>query len=277
MSERASEPSDIGSAPRGTSGTEQMSEPQTTPVPIVAEADVPPVLSARALTRVFTGAAGDVRACDGIDLDVQPGQLLVIRGRSGSGKTTLLGLLGGLDRPTSGSVTVNGIDLATLSDEQVSGLRRDTLGFVFQSFGLLPMLSAAENVELPLRILHTDPVDRDARVAEVLELVGLARHADQRPYELSGGQQQRVALARALAPRPRILLADEPTGQLDSDTAVRVLDLIGELVDDHGIAAVVTTHYPPLMHRANRLVELHDGRLIEGDPLAPARGRHAAG
>ena len=247
-----------------------VTDPMTAPLAVVG----PPVLSARAVTRVYSGAGGDLIACDSVELDVRPGELVVIRGRSGAGKSTLLGLLGGLDRPTSGRVLVDGTDLATLSDEQVSGLRRDTLGFVFQSFGLLPMLSAAENVELPLRILHTDPASRDARVAEVLELVGLSRHAAQRPYELSGGQQQRVALARALAPRPRILLADEPTGQLDSDTAVRVLDLIGELVDGQGIAAVITTHFPPLMHRANRLFEMHDGKVTAAVPVS---GRHAAG
>src|SRR5699024_204133 len=144
-----------------------------------------------------------------------------------------------------------------LSDEQVSAIRRGTLGYVFQSFGLLPMLSAAENVEVPLRALRTPAAERDDRVAEVLDMVGLAGHEAQRPYELSGGQQQRVALARALAPRPEILLADEPTGQLDSETALRVLDLIGDLVSTQGIAAIVTTHFAPLMHRASRLLVMH--------------------
>ncbi|HET7735183.1 MAG TPA: ABC transporter ATP-binding protein [Nocardioidaceae bacterium] len=221
------------------------------------------VISARGLTRTFVTSAGEVHACVDVDLDVKAGELLVVRGRSGSGKTTLLGLLGGLDRPTSGSVLVEGRDLAELSDEQVSHLRRGTLGYVFQSFGLLPMLSAAENVEVPLRVVKTPPREREARVREVLELVGLADHADQRPYELSGGQQQRVALARALAARPRILLADEPTGQLDSDTAARMMDLIAELVDEQNIAAVVTTHYAPLMSVANRVVELRDGRVTD--------------
>lgn len=231
-----------------------------------------PVLSARALTKTFETAAGGVQACQDVDLDVRAGELVVIRGRSGAGKTTLLGLLGGLDRPTSGQVLMQGRDLATLSDEQVSELRRGTLGYVFQSFGLLPMLSAAENVEVPLRVLRMDPKARAARVAEVLEMVGLSGQADQRPYELSGGQQQRVGLARALAPRPQVLLADEPTGQLDSDTAARMLDLIGELVDGAGIAAVITTHFPPLMHRASRLMEMHDGRLLP--PATPVGGRH---
>ena len=220
-----------------------------------------PVISARGLTRVHTTSAGELRAVDGVDLDVEAGELLVVRGRSGSGKTTLLGLLGGLDRPTSGTVRVAGTDLAGLDDDRASALRRDTLGYVFQSFGLLPMLSAAENVEVPLRARRLDPEERRPRVAEVLDVVGLSAQADQRPYELSGGQQQRVALARALAPRPRVLLADEPTGQLDSETATRVLDLIGSLVEQERIAAVVTTHYTPLMRRASRLLVMHDGRV----------------
>ena len=223
-----------------------------------------PVVSARGLTRVFPAPGRDVRACDDIDLDVHRGELVVVRGRSGSGKSTLLGLLGGLDRPTSGTVQIEGTDLTAATDEEASELRRSTLGYVFQSFGLLPMLSAAENVEVPLRVLRRPAAERARRVAEVLEVVGLSDHADQRPYELSGGQQQRVALARALAPEPRVLLADEPTGQLDSETAVRVLELISGLVREHGIAAVVTTHFPPLMHSATRVLQLHDGRLGEG-------------
>jgi putative ABC transport system ATP-binding protein len=220
-----------------------------------------PVVTARGLTRIYPTPAGEVRALVDVDLDVSPGELVVVRGRSGSGKTTLLSLLGGLDRPTSGSVEVAGHDLGGLDDVQLSALRRDTLGYVFQSFGLLPMLSAAENVEVPLRVLRTDPAQRSERVAEVLDLVGLAEHRDQRPFELSGGQQQRVALARALAARPRVLLADEPTGQLDSETATRVLDLMGTLVDRQGVAVVVTTHFAPLMRRATRVLELSDGRL----------------
>ena len=219
------------------------------------------VLSARGLCRTYSTSGGDVHACVDIDLDVKSGELLVVRGRSGSGKTTLLSLLGGLDRPTRGRVLLEGADLTTMSDEEVSRLRRGTLGYVFQSFGLLPMLSAAENVEVPLRVIKASPKERAARVREVLDLVGLADHADQRPYELSGGQQQRVALARAIAARPRILLADEPTGQLDSETATRMMDLIAQLVEEHDLAAVVTTHYAPLMSRANRVVELRDGHL----------------
>src|SRR5690554_5666191 len=208
------------------------------------------VLRAAAVGRVFIGPAGDVHACTDVSLEVSPGELLVVRGPSGSGKTTLLNLLGGLDTPTTGSVWVGGVDLASMSEDELVQLRRDRLGYVFQSFGLIPVLSAAENVEVPLRIQGVEPAARDARVAEVLELVGLADHAAQRPYELSGGQQQRVGLARALAARPQILLADEPTGQLDSGTAASMMDLISDLVRSQGVAAVVATHDPVLIQRA---------------------------
>jgi putative ABC transport system ATP-binding protein len=223
-----------------------------------------PVLSATAVTRVFSTRAGPVTACNEVDLEVFAGELVVIRGPSGSGKTTLLNLLGGLDRPTSGSVRIDGRDLGTADESELAELRRHQLGHVFQSFALLPMLSAAENVEIPLRIGRMAPPLREARVRQVLEQVGLAEQADQRPFELSGGQQQRVGVARALAARPRILLADEPTGQLDSGTAAAIMDLIGELVTEQGIAAVVTTHHPPLMDRASRLLDIRNGRVTAG-------------
>jgi putative ABC transport system ATP-binding protein len=223
-----------------------------------------PVLRAASVSRVFTRASGDVHACTNVSLEVRAGELLVVRGPSGSGKTTLLNLLGGLDTPTSGTVWVGGVDLTAMSEDQLVLMRRHRLGYVFQSFGLIPILSAAENVEVPLRIQGMEPRARDARVAEVLELVGLADHAAQRPYELSGGQQQRVGLARALAAKPQILLADEPTGQLDSGTAATVMGLISDLVHSQGVAAVVATHDPILMQRADRVVELHDGALVAG-------------
>ena len=218
-------------------------------------------LRAEALTRTFTGPGGDVHACSGIDLEVNAGELLVVRGPSGSGKTTLLNLLGGLDVPTSGQVWIEGRELSGLTEDQLVEIRRDKLGFVFQSFGLIPVLTAAENIELPLRLQRMATADREARVAELLALVGLADHAAQRPYELSGGQQQRVGLARALAIRPPILLADEPTGQLDSNTAASIMELIGQLVHTRGVAAVIATHDPLLVQRADRVLELHDGRV----------------
>ena len=213
------------------------------------------------LTRTFTSAAGDVHACIDIDIDVAPGELVVVRGASGAGKTTLLNLLGGLDRPTSGRLWIGDVDTSGLDEEALAALRRERLGFIFQSFGLIPILSAAENVELPLRIAKTPPAERDARVAEALRLVGLADHAAQRPGELSGGQQQRVGIARAIAARPHVLIADEPTGQLDSRTAATVMDLISDLVHSQGLAAVVSTHDPLLVQRADRVIELHSGRV----------------
>lgn len=218
-------------------------------------------LRAEALTRTFPSPAGDVHACADIDLEVRAGELLVVRGASGAGKTTLLNLLGVLDRPSSGRVRIGETDTTGLDEDALAELRRDNLGFVFQSFGLIPVLSAAENVELPLRIAGTDPAERSERVAAALALVGLAEHAEQRPAELSGGQQQRVGIARAIVTRPRILIADEPTGQLDSRTAATVMDLIGELVHSQGLAAIVSTHDPLLVARADRVIELHDGRI----------------
>ncbi|MFC0198656.1 ABC transporter ATP-binding protein, partial [Microbacterium arthrosphaerae] len=213
------------------------------------------------LSRTFATATGDVHACVDIDIEVAPGELVVVRGASGAGKTTLLNMLGGLDRPTSGRVWIGDVDATALDEEALAALRRERLGFVFQSFGLIPILSAAENVELPLRIVKTPPAERDRRVAEALRLVGLAGHAAQRPGELSGGQQQRVGIARAIAAQLSFLLADEPTGNLDPRTAATVMDLIGDLVHSQGLAALVSTHDPLLVQRADRVIELHDGRV----------------
>jgi len=225
-------------------------------------------LRAESVSRVFETRGEAVHAVQEVSLEVRPGELLVVTGPSGAGKTTLLNLLGGLDRPTSGRVLLGDDELSALGEDELAAVRRDRLGYVFQSFGLIPVLSAAENVEVPLRLQRMPQAERDARVAESLELVGLGGHAAQRPYELSGGQQQRVGIARALAARPQLLLADEPTGQLDSGTAATVMDLIGELVHSRGVAAVVTTHDAALVRRADRVVELHDGRMKL--PTAPA-------
>jgi len=219
------------------------------------------VLGASEVSRVYSTAAGDVTACRDISFDVRAGELLVVSGASGAGKTTLLSILGTLDSPTSGSVLIGDTDVATLSADELITLRRDRLGFVFQSFGLIPILTAAENVEVPLRLRREDPAVRAARVAEVLELVGLSDHANQRPDELSGGQQQRVGIARALVARPDILIADEPTGQLDSGNAGIVMDLIQELVHSQGIAAIVATHDPMFVERADRVLHLRDGQV----------------
>ena len=224
------------------------------------------VLRGVGLGRRYGSGQIAVEALAGVDVEVRAGCLTVVRGPSGSGKTTLLNLLGGLDRPTSGRVLLGDDVLSELSEAELAAARRDRIGYVFQNFGLIPVLSAAENVEVPLRLRRMERGQRDERVAEVLELVGLTRHAGQRPGELSGGQQQRVGVARALVARPEVLIADEPTGQLDSETAERIMDLILEVTRIRGTATVVATHDPLLISRADEVLELRDGRVVAGHP-----------
>jgi len=215
------------------------------------------------LTRDFGSGETLVHALTGVSLEVAAGRLTAVTGPSGSGKTTLLNLLGGLDRPTSGRVLLDDTRvLSELPEAEVLAVRRRRIGYVFQTFGLIPVLSAAENVEVPLRLAQVEPKERSRRVAEALERVGLARHAHQRPHELSGGQQQRVGIARAVVAGPDILIADEPTGQLDSDTAATIMDLIVELAHERGLAAVVSTHDPALVARADHVVRLLDGTRL---------------
>jgi putative ABC transport system ATP-binding protein len=239
------------------------------PIFRAADAATAPALLATNLSRVFSTRGGNVTACADVNLEVYSGELAVVRGPSGAGKSTLLRLLGGLDTPTTGEVWVHGTKYSALDEEQRVSLRRDDLAFIFQSFGLIPVLTAAENVELPLRMSNTDPATRDSRVAEVLALVDLTEHAAQLPEELSGGQQQRVGIARALAVPPRILIADEPTAQLDSTNAAIIMDLLAGLAAEHGIAVVVATHDTDLAKRADRVIELLDGRV------RPSRAQHA--
>ncbi len=222
------------------------------------------VLRARGVRMTYGRGELAVHALRGVDLDVRRGELLVVRGRSGSGKTTLLNCLGGLDAPTSGTVALEGAELGALSPDALLALRARRTGFVFQSFGLLPLLTARENVGVPLRLHRTPPAEREERVDLALALVGLRAHAEQRPGELSGGQQQRVALARALVHRPAVLIADEPTGQLDSETGRAVLELLRAVVRSEGTTAVVATHDPALVELADRVVELRDGALVGG-------------
>ena len=224
------------------------------------------VLRGVGLGRRYGSGQIAVEALAGVDVEVRAGRLTVVRGPSGSGKTTLLNLLGGLDRPTSGRVLLGDDVLSELSEAELAAARRDRIGYVFQNFGLIPVLSAAENVEVPLRLRRMERGQRDERVAEVLELVGLTRHAGQRTGELSGGQQQRVGMARALVARPEVLIADEPTGQLDSETAERIMDLILEVTRIRGTATVVATHDPLLISRADEVLELRDGRVVAGHP-----------
>ncbi|MGI5491630.1 ABC transporter ATP-binding protein [Microtetraspora malaysiensis] len=204
-----------------------------------------------------------VEALRGVSFEAYPGELVAIRGRSGSGKTTLLNMVGGLDRPDEGRIEVAGKTVTELPESALLELRRDVMGFVFQSFGLIPVLSAAENVGVPLRLARAPIAEREERVRILLSLVGLGDHMNQRPYELSGGQQQRVAIARSLANRPRLLIADEPTGQLDSHTALQIMQLLQALVRSEGVTALVATHDPKLITLADRVLELRDGAILQ--------------
>jgi putative ABC transport system ATP-binding protein len=224
------------------------------------------MVEARGVTRTFGSGPTAVHALRGVSFALPEGQLTALRGRSGSGKTTLLNVIGGLDRPTSGQVHVAGQEVSAMSEREQMLLRRRTVAFIFQSFGLVPMLSAAENVGIPLRINGMPVKEREARVELMLGIVGLAEHARQRPGELSGGQQQRVAIARALAGRPQLLIADEPTGQLDSETGRQVMRLLRTVVRAEGITALVATHDLALMDVADDVLELQDGLLTSAAP-----------
>jgi putative ABC transport system ATP-binding protein len=215
------------------------------------------------VTRTYGRGATATLALRGVSFSIGEGQLVVLRGRSGSGKTTLLNIVGGLDTPDSGRVQVAGKDVTDMAERARMRLRRESVAFIFQSFGLIPVLSAAENVGIPLRIAGVAPGEREERVRLMLDIVGLGEHARQRPGELSGGQQQRVAIARALASSPQVLLADEPTGQLDSETAKQIMRLLRTVVQSEGVTALVATHDPNLISIADSVLELEDGRIRE--------------
>lgn len=221
-----------------------------------------PMIEAHGLCRDFQNGSDVVHAVADVDLRIERGELVAIRGRSGSGKTTLLSLIGGLDRPTAGDLAIDGASLVSMSQADLVEMRRRQVGFIFQAFGLLSILSAAENVEVPLRLVATDARERDARVADLLEVVGLADRARHRPHELSGGEQQRVAIARALANSPDLLLADEPTGQLDSATGRSIMALLRTVARRENVTALIATHDPMLFELADRVLELRDGRIV---------------
>ncbi|MBW8482873.1 ABC transporter ATP-binding protein [Actinomadura sp. PM05-2] len=208
----------------------------------------------------------EVRALRGVSFELPAGELVTLRGRSGAGKTTLLNLLGGLERADAGTVRVAGREVTSLGEGGLAELRRDVIGYVFQSHGLLPVLSAAENVEVPLRLARAAPAERAERVRTLLALVGLSDHAGQRPHELSGGQRQRVAIARALANRPRLVLADEPTGQLDSETAAAIMPLLRAVARSEGVTVLTATHDQVLLGLSDRVLTLHDGLLTTSAP-----------
>jgi putative ABC transport system ATP-binding protein len=221
------------------------------------------MVETRALSRDYQMGSSVVHALREVDLRIERHELVVVRGRSGSGKTTLLSLIGGLDRPTAGQVLLDGDPVGEMSPAALVEMRRRRIGFIFQAFGLLSILSAAENVEVPLRLVGADPRAREERVGVLLELVGLGERGRHRPHELSGGEQQRVAIARALANRPDLLLADEPTGQLDSGTGRAIMSLLRAIVHAEGLTAIVATHDPMVIEHADRVVALEDGRIVE--------------
>jgi ABC-type lipoprotein export system ATPase subunit len=273
------QPDEADAEPADAEPTEQPASavPTVTAVDREHEPDVPPppavpgqtLVEASDVTRTFGAGGLAVHALRGVSLTVSQGQFVALYGRSGSGKTTLLNILGGLDVPTTGSVRAMARDgaarnLAEAGDAERTAFRRDEVAFVFQSFGLIPMLSAAENVGIPLRIGGVPRTEREERVRIMLNVVGLDEHAMHRPAELSGGQQQRVAIARALAGRPRLLIADEPTGQLDHETGRQIIRLLRTVVRSEGLTAIVATHDPALAALADAMVTIEDGRLVHG-------------
>ncbi len=221
------------------------------------------LMAAVNVSRTFRIGSEEISALRDVNLTVLPGQFIAIIGRSGSGKTSLLNIMAGLDKPTSGTVFFEDRDVAQMSEGELTEIRRHKLGFIFQSFGLLPLLSALENVELPMRIAGVKIKEREERAREALEMVGLWQRARHRPYELSGGEQQRVAIARAIVNRPPILLADEPTGELDSVNARAIFGLFKEMVQKQGISVLAATHDSTLLAMADEVKEIRDGTLIE--------------
>ncbi len=224
-----------------------------------------PVVEVSDVSRCFSVGSQELWAVRDVSFRVAQGEFMALIGRSGSGKTTLLNLIAGLDRPTAGAIRVRGEDITNFSEARLTNLRRHDIGFVFQSFGLLPLLSAYENVEIALRIAGVSLAERRERTESLLEKVGLARRSHHRPYELSGGEQQRVAIARALANNPAIVLADEPTGELDSSTAVSIFQLLRDLVEHDNVTIITSTHDRTVMELASRIEEMRDGRLLRSD------------
>ena len=220
------------------------------------------IIETHGLKRIYKMGVREVQALRGVELKIESGRFIALKGRSGSGKTTLLNCLSGLDRPTSGDVEVSGRKLSEMDDHALTEWRRKEVGFIFQSFGLIPILSAFENVELMLRIAGVPGKERNSRAQYVLNLMGLAKWIHHRPYELSGGQNQRVAIARALANRPRLILADEPTGDLDTNTSREILGLFRQIVDQEHITLLMSSHDPLVDGYVDQILQMRDGQII---------------
>jgi putative ABC transport system ATP-binding protein len=234
------------------------------------------IVEARQLTRVYGTGDTAVVALDHVDVSIDEGEFVAVMGPSGCGKSTLLNLVGGLDRPTTGQVLIDGLDIATMSDRSLTQLRRRRLGFVFQFFNLIPVLTVAENAALPLTLDDVAAQTAKAKAAEWLEKVGLSGKLESRPDQLSGGQQQRVAVARALVTEPALILADEPTGNLDTKSADEIADLLKQVAEEWGRAVVMVTHDPRIASHARRIIFMRDGRIVDdvrldGDPMVTAR------
>jgi len=228
------------------------------------------LVTASELTKTYRAGDVDVPALRGVDFSIEPGAFVAFVGPSGSGKSTLLNMIGGLDKPSTGRLTVLDTDIAALDRRAAADFRGANLGFIFQDFNLIPVLTAYENIEYPLLMVQDwDEAKRRARVTELLEAVGMTDQAEKRPDQLSGGQKQRVAVARALATRPKLVLADEPTANLDHDTAYRILDLMKKMRDEFGTTFVFSTHDPKIMGAAEVTFALEDGRLVSSG------GKHA--
>ncbi len=225
-------------------------------------ANMEPIIQVENVSRVYHVGAREVPALQNVSLVIAAGKLLALRGRSGSGKTTLLNCIGGLDQPTAGRIWVGEEEVTRLSELRLVQLRRHHIGFVFQSHALLPTYSARENVDLLLRLANVPRQERRARTEQVLQLVGLGKWMDHRPYELSGGQQQRVAIARAIATQPKVILADEPTGELDTATGQQILQLFRHIADVEGTTVLIATHDLAVDAFADEVVHLQDGRLV---------------
>ncbi|MDE2691881.1 MAG: ABC transporter ATP-binding protein [Acidobacteriota bacterium] len=223
------------------------------------------VIALRDATKVYRQGSVDIHALRGLSMEVEPGEFTAVCGPSGSGKTTMLNLIGALDAATSGSIVLEGQDLGGLNKKELSELRRDRIGFVFQAYNLMPVLTAYENAEMVLWVQGVDAASRRERVMGLLEQVGLKGLEDRRPSELSGGQQQRVAIARAIASNPAVVLADEPTANVDSETAETLLGLMEELNREQGVTFLFSTHDPQVMERARRVVRLVDGNIASDE------------
>lgn len=220
------------------------------------------IIRASGVTRTFGRGGGAVTVLKGIDLSIPSGKLIAFKGRSGSGKTTLINLFGALDRPTDGTIEFDGRDMTRLSDRERDQIRRTRMGLIFQSFALIPLMSAYENVEFVLRIADYPAKDRQRAAESALEQVGLKARMHHRPFEMSGGEQQRTAIARAIAHKPKLIMADEPTAELDSRTGLHIIKIFRDLVQQQGISVVLTTHDPAIMEIVDQVYELEDGQIV---------------